>query len=398
MISLNAPVNTGQLIYLAAFVVCAPYVNAYGQNQLDRQRQKQIREAPLDQISEVARAQAAVLVAEGEKKVQEALAMKELAAIGNEFTEKLQEVEVDMKVFRWYWQKKAERKAEDRRAVEKLIENRQLVEIERRAVLVQQYDSIFKPERMQIAKLKGTPQNLMLALINEKTDISYSYSIPSSIAKKDSKQFELSDDVIDAIRVSSPTLSGKRMTFSLTDPIAIDLTWWPTLLRHEDFAVERGQINQMRQQLADTVTKDTGLDPAITDSLEKSLITMSTKFYRKYPPGQRGGNTNRQLHLIFQSEDFLRRVDQELSAVVLNGSASPIHHKPFNRMVDGENVGALVRWMLTNNLRFERPTPTNAGQYAVLFEAMKAFCVACELDISFEWIEEASKDLDLEVD
>ena len=383
-------------IFVVLVSVLAGDVGA--QNQKERQDRKQLREAPLGQIENVARAQAELLEAEGQKKLLEAKSVAELSKIGNEFSQKLLEVEVDMAVFRWYWKKKSERKQEDRKAVEQEIENRQLYEIQRRAKLMAQYDSIFKPERMQLAKLKGTPQNLMLALLNERTEIAYSSGLPSGMELKDPTEFALTQEVIDSIRVSSPTISGRRMTASLANPVAIDLSWWPTLLMHEDFATQRRQVEMVREQLADSVKKGTKLEASVSDELEESLSLLASAFYRKYPPGDRQGYTNRQYLLIFQSEDFLRRLDQEVSAVVLNGSASLVQGKSFDLQMDAQNIGTLVRWMLINNLRFEPPHPADAAQYAILFERMKAFCIACDLSVDMDWVQEASKNLDLEVE
>lgn len=100
---------------------------------------------------------------------------------------------------------------------------------------------------------------------------------------------------------------------------------------------------QIRQHLAASANKGDDLEQPIMDKLENELSKMTTAFYRKYPPGQRKGLTNRQFHLFFQAEDFLRRLDRDVTALALNGSASPFHSQAFNRTVDGENVGALVR-------------------------------------------------------
>lgn len=229
-------------LVLLAFIMmlCDQHQEAFAQNKLDRQNQKKMRELPHEQLVEWTLAQAELLNAESERTRADAQAILALTAIGNAQSQSLLDAKANMEIFRSYWQKKAERKDEDRKAVEQKLENRQLLEVERRSALTAQWDSLFKPERMQIAKLKGTPQNLMLALLSERTEISYSQSLPSGVNLKDTSAFTLNSDILNAIRVSSPTLSGPRMTFALTDPMPIDMTWLPTLLRHEDFAGNSG--------------------------------------------------------------------------------------------------------------------------------------------------------------
>jgi hypothetical protein len=196
---------------------------SYAQNSVARKNRKLLQDAPLDQLSDAVHAQAELILAESSARSSDAELSQSLldARSGHEgFSCVLaEEGRTQRKKIAMPWNR--------------LLKIDKLREVKRRAAILAQWESLFNQERMQIAKLKGTPHNLMLALLNERTEISYSSSLPSGVQLVGTNTYKLDDDVLDAIRVSSPTLSGKRMTFALTDPVAIDLSWWPTLLQQD---------------------------------------------------------------------------------------------------------------------------------------------------------------------
>jgi len=375
-----------------SLIALTSFSAGFGANPLSAQS---LRRNPLEAIAGAVTQQAAT-----DSSLTNAKAYSEFAKATGDMAESLEKVlDLDMKMFRAYWQKKQERLAIDRKLVEQRIENRKLGEVQRRAQIAQQWESLFaNPEANRIAALNGKALNFMLEQLAAHTTLSYTPDLPSGVALIEDESFRPSTDCIEAIRVTIPSSMGGNVSMKLTDPIPLDLSWWPTLLMANEFNEHRTRLNQLRTGLADAVRAGREFSYEEITEIETAMVGLTSAFFRKYPPNQRNGLSNREYHKIFQSEDYLRQLDQDVNRVAIAGTASAFQGDVFHPDRDSTHLGNLLHYMLRNNLRFAPARPSEETHYFTLTNMAKRFCSLADVSPDQQWVESAQIDLDLQLD
>lgn len=355
------------------------------------------RVAPRDSAIAAVKAQAELMRASADAGLQNAKTFTEFAKGVGVLSESLQKKsDLEMKEFRTYWQKKRERLSIDRSMLEQRIENRRLGEVRRRAKEAFRWESLYNnPRSWRIAELNGNALNLMLDQLAVHSSLAYSAEITAGGPLPNAEQFRLSTPLIEAIRVRVPSARGGTASVKLTEPLPIDLSWCPTLLRDEAFDRERDAISDLRGMLAGAALRGEPLSLRQLEEMEEKLAALTSAFFRKYPPNGRKGLDTKRYQLIFQAEDFLRQLDLNLMQIAINGSPNALGGEPFRVERDGQDLASLCHFMLANSLRFDPPNPTDERHYRTLTGMTKALCELIEISPDKEWIEAAQIDLDL---
>lgn len=379
--------SMGMLAFLAVFFSCGMPTDATGQTP-----RSDARDSIVGSVAE----QAEMVRAQADSTRQRAHAFREFAKGIGDLSDSLEKsVDLDMKQFRGYWQKKRERLAVDRSLLEKRIENQRLVEVRRRGKIAFQWERMYRfPSAWRNATLNGNALNLMLDQIGVHTSLTYSPELSQGGGLPEENRFRLPSAVIDAIRVRVPSSRGGTASIKLTDPVPLDVSWWPTLLRDEDFKHERSDLTDMRSELAKLALANDDLSTRQLDEMEEKLAALTSAFFRKYPPSKRKGLETKRYQLIFQAEDFLRQLDLNLMQIAVTGTLSSFGGDPFRLERDGKDLATLYHYMLSNSLRFDAPRPADERHYLMLTNMTKEFCEVLAISPDKEWIESAQIDLD----
>lgn len=377
---------TARLLFVG--ILLNPAYAAWGQRP---------RAVPRDAIAGSVSSQASVIRASGDTNLQNARAFHEFAKGVGELSEALQKKsDLEMKEFRTYWQKKRERLTVDRSILEKRMEDMRLGEVRRRAAIANQWENLYRnPGAWRIAALNGSALNLMLEQLGVHTSLAYSPELTSGGELPHADRFRVPVAMLEAIRVRVPSARGGTASVKLTDQLPIDLTWWPTLLRDDAFKHERAMLTELRESLEEFARTGEELNVDQLETMESRLATLTTAFFKKYPPSSRKGLDTKQYQLIFQAEDFLRQLDSDLMQIALQGSLTAFGIEPFRTERDGTDLASLYHYLLSNSLRFDAPHPTAEKHYAALTNGTKEFCELTGVSPGTDWIEAAQIDLDL---
>jgi len=358
-------------------------------------RAQTVRRNPLELVAGAVDQQASA-----NSNLTNAKAFNEFAKATGQMAESLEQVvDLDMKTFRAYWQKKQERLAIDRKLVEQKIENRTLSEARRRAQVAQRWDALYaNPASYMISAHNGEALNFMLEQLAVHTTLAYSPDLPSGVALTVAENYRPSSQCIEAIRVTVPSSIGGNVSMKLTEPIPLDLSWWPHLLMGAEFDEHRTLLTQLRIGLAGAVRDKRAFSHAEVTEIETAMAALTSAFFRQYPPTQRKGLSSREYHKIFQAEDYLRQLDQDVSRVVFAGTSAAFQGDAFRLDRDGTHLGALLHYMLKNNLRFAPARPAEEPHYVTLTHMAKGFCTLADVSPDKQWIEASQIDVNLQLD
>ncbi|GAA4438543.1 MULTISPECIES: hypothetical protein [Bremerella] len=190
-------------------------------------------------------------------------------------------------------------------------------------------------------------------------------------------RFRLTPDDLAKINLRLANVRGESGTFRADSGKLGTFQWWPQLLQGEAFKEDRAKIEQNLEEIRQAASKQTDIDPVLIDKLESSILQLANKFLQEVDGQEmaRKGvseyytyrESEQHLQSLSQAVRRLKRVGKAEGALVMNG---------YNPSIDGQNLTALLSYMVRNGVEFAPPEPGNENTYQKLFEMAKSLYVA----------------------
>ncbi|MCM2371842.1 hypothetical protein [Aporhodopirellula aestuarii] len=224
----------------------------------------------------------------------------------------------------------------------------------------------------------GKPDRVMneLLLGFANTPIGYGVGLEEYFASNPShSRWDLSPEMFESLRVRSPRNNGGQLEFSLSDPVPLQLDWWPPVFREQIFQEVISDVEANRDHLMALSEQNPQLPIDAINAFDDALAQVSQAFYGYFPPPWRNMATERVLELI-AAERHLIQVSREVEAIRDRGTLNAMTRgQYFDPLSDGENAATLIAWMTRNGMEFAPPRPGHEDAYATLMGQLKEMYV-----------------------
>ncbi|SMP40468.1 hypothetical protein SAMN06265222_101445 [Neorhodopirellula lusitana] len=239
----------------------------------------------------------------------------------------------------------------------------------RRANQQRRLQRLFEDPRYA-GKVESAMNDLLVAFSGN--PIGYGVGLDKYFATHPShSRWDLSPEMLEAIRVQSPNKKGGKFVFPLSDPLPLQFDWWPPIFREPVFGPLIHELETKRDQLFALGEQNARLPVEAINDLDSANARLSQAFYGMFPPPWRNMPTVRVLELI-AAERHLIQLSREIEAVRDRGTLNAMTRgQYFDPLRDGENVGTLIAWMTRNGMQFAPPRPGSEDVYANLMTQMK---------------------------
>ena len=181
------------------------------------------------------------------------------------------------------------------------------------------------------------------------------------------QDMKLSPEVLHALRLKQNRVGTQELVFRADEGTALQVDWWPWVLRASEFdlyrdAVETQRSKLQREMLDDKLTRESlaGMERAVV-SLSRRL-RLSAPAKAPYPEWSRHR----------QAADFVDSLYGEVRAMQDLGSPKSLNGKlRFQPDRDGDDLISLLRFMWRNGLVFASATPDDEPAYQRVFAMMR---------------------------
>ncbi len=224
----------------------------------------------------------------------------------------------------------------------------------------------------------GKPESVMNELLVgfSNTPIGYGVGLEEYFATNPShSNWDLSPEMFESLRVKSPKNKGGQLEFSLSDPVPLQLDWWPPVFREQLFQAAIRNVEAKRDQLMALSERNPQLPIEAINAFDDAMAQLSVEFYSVFPPPWQNMPTERVLELI-AAERHLIQVSREVEAIRDRGTLNAMTRgQYFDPLRDGENAATLIAWMTRTGMQFASPRPGHEDAYATLMGQMKEMFV-----------------------
>ncbi|MEM9365000.1 MAG: hypothetical protein AAGD07_03315 [Planctomycetota bacterium] len=220
----------------------------------------------------------------------------------------------------------------------------------------------------------GKPDAAMNFLLDRfsGTPIGYGLGLDEYFASHPSHtRWDLTPEMLDAIRVATKMNDGKQIEFRLSEPYPLSLDWWPPLLREPVFRGAIADLEARRDQLIGLSQGNPQLPIEAIAELEQSFLQLTQQFYsvHRLPwtglPGAQVGE-------LLKVEDHLAHLKHSIAQVRERGTIEALGRgQQFDPVQDGRDAATLIAWMTRNGLDFAEPRPGDEGAYFGLLSSLK---------------------------
>jgi hypothetical protein len=230
-------------------------------------------------------------------------------------------------------------------------------------------DTLLKdPELAGPAIDRGLALNKLLERFYN-TPIAYGIHLGPSIEEALGDRMDLSPTIFNAIWVQS---SGSGSKFRLTEPMSLDVTRWPDMLRAPQYDSYRMAVETQREKLLTFAKPGKTVPVSVLNDMEVAVGNLMQAFFRANPPGARRGMPTEFVRAYLQTEEFLAGLDRDLRSIQNSGIASSLGSaKPFDPEVDGRDLPALISWMIRSGLSFAPASRGDEPVYRGVFTRMR---------------------------
>ncbi len=349
-----------RFISTAAFIVCLWSGIANGQDV-------KIRSSAADSLSSRVQAQAALLEAQAEREKHFAEARKSHAEASSAIAKAISDgADLEMKVFRNYWQKRREVSSEKWDRLERRIEGARKYTVTENARNVAVWERTIEGplEKMRPGIRSGSHLTRIAQQIDAATGLSSSTSVSASIS---ADLAVLDERTLGALKLSVASINGP-VDVSLLRPLPAIMSRWPHLFLDEELRIHAYEVNRVAQHM---------FDPKLSRlqkfELEKEVLHVledaTNAFYRKYPLNTRGSLSIIESRRVHAADEFLAELGRTLANVAESDNSSEYARPCYVDQYAPEerNAATLIQYMATYGLTFRPAQASTEYIYDRLF-------------------------------
>lgn len=196
--------------------------------------------------------------------------------------------------------------------------------------------------------------------------LAFSYSKDHYGDADDSPDLTLSSKVLHSLRLKQNRVGTNEAVFRADGGLAMELDWWPWILRDKQFESGRRWIETCRDQL----TREVGEGKVSAKSLaamEKGIVVLKRQLQLVWPKKQEFPEWAR----YNQSFDFLEALFGEIRAAQDSGSSLVFSGElKFDQDREGNDLISLLRFMRRHGLQFAAARPDDEPAYHQVYAMM----------------------------
>ena len=354
----------------------------------------QLRPSPADIISERIKAQAALINAQARREEAHAKAMAAYAQANESIIHaSSSKVDLDMKVFDAYWEKKRKRNLIEWNRLEERIENARKPMVLENARKVVVWERTIEAELDKIRP--GIHSGDLLNRIASQVDLTSRLSSSSGVSSSISQDLAtLDDDSLRSLKLMVSSINGP-IDVSLESPLPNILKRWPYLFRDPVLREHSYTVNKIATRLflpGVSNLEKYEIEQQFRDALSKA----TNAFYQQFPPDRKRTLTTSQR--IDAAEKFLQELDRTISNFAEADSNFTVRRPSYFQAYQPQqrNVATLIQYMMKYGLQFGNATAGTEVAYDRLFIQMRDLARKLESAPNRDSITEPIINLDLD--
>ena len=216
----------------------------------------------------------------------------------------------------------------------------------------------------------GSPANLNFLLnLFVGTSLGYGMQLEDLFdSTVDRTRWQLTPEMLQRLRVKTPTTDGKWVEFALGQPKVMAMHW-PVFFQQPRFDEYREEIRRLNDELSST--QDPNRKREIIDKLSNGFAFLTRGFFQTFGPhvDRSKWNTD-QFYQHLRAEEFLAQKTRELKLFRANPE-SIAASRTFDPQRHGKDIGTLVGWMNSRGMNFSKPRPGDEDAYNQTLNMMK---------------------------
>lgn len=226
----------------------------------------------------------------------------------------------------------------------------------------------YHPEMTGSSIEQGQPINFLLRRLSG-TMLSYQGTAPDPDLLED---MQLDDGLLGRLNLRKPAKGGEHLVFRANEGTALNVDWWPFLLRGEQFEPQRVAFEKARQEAVREATAGSTLSEARLRPLSDTLAGLAQAFLLAHPQAGWARNGTAHFHRCREAETFLLSLDKEIRRLETTGDASSLTgSNAYDPGKHGQDLVSLLTYMARNGLEFAPATPGNEATYHAVFAMMR---------------------------
>ncbi len=192
-----------------------------------------------------------------------------------------------------------------------------------------------------------------------------------------------SDEMLAQLHLSRKTLSGLQfrtathgdsyLRFYADNPVGLSMASWPFLLRDEQFTKMRAGIEKLRNVALRESESSGQVKVKTLMSLENAVADLSQAFHRKYKSREWVVKEMRRFRQYRDAERCLIDLDRQVVRVQNTGDIRAYRGRSkFDPAEHDENLLSLLRFMVDNGLKFNKPLPGEESAYQEVMRKLRS--------------------------
>ncbi|WP_436717622.1 hypothetical protein U8335_12865 [Roseiconus lacunae] len=347
---MNARISPSTFRLLAVFV-------AVGITELwcplQAQRPVIRRGAVGEMLSSRIRAQATLMDAQSRREANYAIAQKAYAEAAQEMTEALSSgIDLELKAFNAYWEKKRINNLQSWNSLEERIENarKPMVLEKARDVAVWERTIEGKLQRARPSIRSGTLLNRLVQQIDQASGLSSTYSVADSVSANLAK---IDEPSLKSLKLVVSSISGP-VSVSLSSSLPPIFQQWPYLFR--DAAI-RSHCYKINETAAGLLSPDVSnlQRYEIEQQLNRQLQEASNAFYQRFPIRPKKTRTMIESQRFHAAEQYLAELERTIASLAEQsgvGGGRPSFFAEYAS--DDRNAATLVQYMARYGVEFDK--------------------------------------------
>lgn len=226
----------------------------------------------------------------------------------------------------------------------------------------------YHPEMTGSSLVEGKPMNFVLQRLSG-TMLSYQGSTPDpDLVDK----MQLTDELLSSLNLRKPSKGGEHLVFRANEGTALNVDWWPYVLRSEKLDAERNAFEQARQAAIKEASADSRISEASLERLDASLASLAAAFLIQHPQSNWARQGTNHHHRCKEAETFLLSLDKEIRRLQTTGDAGALSGShAYDPAKHGQDLVALLTYMARHGLEFAPATPGREESYHTVFAMMR---------------------------
>lgn len=189
--------------------------------------------------------------------------------------------------------------------------------------------------------------------------------------KELTEEYPLNQATLRGLRLQRTYGGGELRVFRATDGKALQVIWWPYVLREDKFEQERERFEHARKRAVEVAAEEGELPKEIVEELYVALQELQEALYKQAEENSTSNELGTRIETWQRykvAERFLKRLAGRIERLRTTADPSAFDG---SRRFEGKDLPDLLSFMAHNGLRFAPATPGDEPAYHRVFGMMR---------------------------